>query len=158
MASSRSAKRPWSDEAVGQRLLSMMVNAAEGRRSVSDDRQYQELRNALVTRGFNPPDLVFTHPTLDSFSASIRRIENKSDRVQEVRAQFEPFLQSIGETGGQEARSSDWMGITSRAARLQAVRTLLPLAETAIESIIATLSEPNANGGPLLDSRQEAID
>jgi hypothetical protein len=38
------------------------------------------------------------------------------------------------------------------------VRGLLPLAQNAVDSMIATLSEPNANGGPLLDSRIEAID
>jgi pentose-5-phosphate-3-epimerase len=38
------------------------------------------------------------------------------------------------------------------------VRGLLPLAQNAVDSMIATLSEPNANGGPLLDGRVEAIE
>jgi hypothetical protein len=37
------------------------------------------------------------------------------------------------------------------------VRSLLPLAQAAVDSMIATLSEPNPNGAPILEERAEAI-
>ncbi len=37
------------------------------------------------------------------------------------------------------------------------MRILLPLASAGVESMIATLSEPNPNGAPVLDERVEAL-
>lgn len=54
--------------------------------------------------------------------------------------------------------SSDWTGVASRAERLVAIRHLLPLAQVAIESMIASLEQSGGNGGPPLDDRLEAAD
>jgi hypothetical protein len=151
-------RKQLTDEEIADRLRSMLINTAEGRRSIADDRQYPELRNELTSRGYDPPDLVFTHPSLDSFTASLKRIQTKPERVQKVRDQFEPFLQQLSQPRPPEPiDSSLWTGQQGRVARLKMVRTLLPLAQSAVESMIADLSAPNPNGGPILDEREEAL-
>jgi hypothetical protein len=111
-----------------------------------------------MSRGIEPPSLVFTHPSLDSFSVAIKRLKTKDERVRHVRDQFEPFIDNLNDRRPDAIDSAMWTGTEGRAARLRMVRGLLPLAQNAVDSMIATLSEPNANGGPLLDSRIEAID
>jgi hypothetical protein len=135
----------------------MLINTAGGRRSIADDRQYPELRNELLRRGLDVPELVSTHPSLDSFTASLKRIETKRERIQKVHDQFEPFLQQLGGSQPEPIDSAMWTGTEGRAARVKLVRGLMPLARNAVDSMITTLSEPNANGAPLLDSRVEAI-
>lgn len=158
MAAKRTRTRnQLTDEELADRLRSMLINTAEGRRSIADDRQYPELRNQLLRRGLDPPDVVFTHPSLDSFTASMKRIGRRPERVQNVREQFEPFLHLLSEPRPEPIDSSLWTGQQGRVARLKMVRTLLPLAQSAVESMIAELSEPSANGGPILDERKEAL-
>jgi hypothetical protein len=105
----------------------------------------------------DPPALVFTHPSLDSFTVAIKKLKTKDERVRHVRDQFEPFFEVLDRRSPDSIDSTMWTGTEGRAARLKMVRGLLPLAQNAVDSMIATLSEPNANGGPLLDSRIEAI-
>lgn len=146
------------DMALAERLEAMLINTADGRRSVADDRQYPELRLAVINRGLNAPAFVYNHPSLDSFVAAIKRLKTKDARVREVRDQFEPFIQELDAARGNPIDSAMWTGNEGRAARLKLVRGLLPLAQNAVDSMITTLSEPNANGAPLLDSRLEAIE
>jgi hypothetical protein len=54
--------------------------------------------------------------------------------------------------------ASDWTGMQSRAQRLAAARSLLPVARASIERLIEELSKPSHNGGPSLDETVEAID
>lgn len=150
-------RRQLSDEELADRLRSMLINNADGRHSIADDRQYPQLRNELLRRGLDAPDVLFTHPSLDSFNASMKRIATKPERVQKVRDQFEPFLQQLSQPRPEPIDSSLWTGQQGRAARLKMVRTLLPLAQSAVESMIADLSAPNPNGGPILDEREEAL-
>jgi hypothetical protein len=152
------SRKQLDDAALAERLEAILINTADGRRSVADDRQCPELRNTLMSRGIEPPSLVFTHPSLDSFSVAIKRLKTKDERVRHVRDQFEPFIDNLNDRRPDAIDSAMWTGTEGRAARLRMVRGLLPLAQNAVDSMIATLSEPNANGGPLLDSRIEAID
>lgn len=150
-------RKQLNDAAVFERVQSILINAAEGRRSVGDDREYADLRKELMRRASEPPLLVSTHPTVDSFSAYIKGIENRRDGVERVRNEFKPLLGPVGEIRAQTLDASTWTGEESRVGRLKVVRTLLPLAQAAVESMIATLSEPSANGGPILDEREQAL-
>lgn len=149
--------KTWSDAAILERVQAVLVNAASGRRSLSDDQQYSDLRKAVMRRLPDPPTLVVTHPTVDSFSAYIKGIENRQSRVQRVYDEFAPLLELRGHRPGQ-ADASQWTGSDTRTARLKTVRTLLPLAQAAVESMIEALSDPGANNGPILDEREEAIE
>lgn len=152
------SRKQLDDKSLAERLEALLINTADGRRSVADDRQYPELRNTLLSRGIDPPMLVFTHPTLDSFAAALKRLGSKDERVRRVRDEFEPLFNLLDERQPDTVTSASWTGTEGRAARLQMVRGLLPLARNAVDSLISTLSEPNANGGPILDSRAEAIE
>ena len=146
--------RDWTDEALLDRLQSILINGANGQRSVGDDAQYPKLRREMERRSRATPSLVATHPTVDSFKAAINRIQAKSEREQRVRADFEASFSAETPT----AASADWTGLTGPTARITVVKELLPLAQAAVDGMIANLSQPNANGAPLLDSRATAIE
>jgi hypothetical protein len=55
------------------------------------------------------------------------------------------------------SKSMSWTGISSRKERLVAVRSLLPIAQSAVETLIEELGKPGDNGGPLLDERAEGL-
>lgn len=155
MSGGRSIAAQLTDAELVERLQSIAINAAEGQRSVRDDRQYEQLRRAFDKRRLDRPSILATHPTIDSFVAYIKRIEDKRERVKLVRSQFEPLLRQI--ENRDPVDSAAWTGLQYPKARLRVVRDMLPLAQAAVESLIATLSTPNDNGGPLLDDREEAI-
>lgn len=150
--------RQLSDAQIADRLQSILINAAAGRRNVSDDSQYPDLRRELMRRSSEVPSFLLTHPSVDSFTASIKGVPNKAEREERVRNDFHPHLRSLGVRVGSTIDSSGWTGEPSRTVRLKTVRALLPLAQTSIESMIATLDAPNPNGAPILDERKEAIE
>lgn len=146
------------DLELAQRLQSILINAAEGRRSVSDDSQYTDLRKEFLRRKLEVPGFVRTHPSVDSFSALIKGTRSKADRVSQVRDQFDATLNGLEKIDAVDTDSSAWTGIQTPAAKLKAVRALLPLAQAAVEGMISVLQEAGGNGGPVLDERAEAID
>ena len=152
------SRKQLDDVALAERLEAILVKTADGQRSVADDRQYPELRNTLLSRGIDPPAIVHTHPSLDSFSVAIKKLKTKDQRVRHVRGEFEPLFDMLKERAPEPIDAAIWTGTEGRAARLTMVRGLLPLAQNAVNSMIASLSEPNANGGPILDNRVEAIE
>ena len=154
----KAAKRPETPEALAERLQSILINAAEGRRSVSDDGQYSQLRRKLDLHSATMPELLRTHPSVDSFSAYIKGIKNKTERVERVRREFGPILGQAEKPARPDASAGAWTGIESGIERVRAVKSLLPLAQSAVEGLIAALSAPNANGAPLLDQHEEAIE
>jgi hypothetical protein len=141
-----------------QRLQSVLINTAEGRRCVSDDGQYTSLRKEFLRKKLEAPAFLRTHPTVDSFSAFIRGTRSKAARVDRVRDQFADMLTALERQGAPTTDSSAWTGIERPAARLKAVRALLPLAQAALEGMISVLEEMGDNGGPVLDERTEAIE
>jgi hypothetical protein len=147
-----------SDEAVIERVQSILINAAEGRRSIGDDAQYDKLRRELIRRPFSTPQLVSTHPTVDSFGAFIRGISDRRERVKLVRDQFEPLFQPFADPPQSAFDASEWGASPSQGSRLKTVRSLLPLAQAAVDSMITTLSEPNPNGAPMMEHKKEAIE
>ena len=158
MAKRGTSVRQLSNSQIADRLQSILINAGAGRRNVGDDAQYPDLRRELMRRPLEVPSFLLTHPSVDSFTASIKGVPNKAEREERVRNDFFPLLRALGQAGNPAVDSSAWTGEPSRAARLKTVGTLLPLAQTAVESMIATLGEPNANGAPLLEGREEAIE
>ena len=54
--------------------------------------------------------------------------------------------------------SSAWTGAATSAEKIAAVKTLIPIAQAAVEQLIATLSGSRHNGGPPLDDTIDAIE
>jgi hypothetical protein len=152
-------RKPLDDVELIERLRSILINAAEGQRSIGDDRQYPELRKEFARRQITEPSLIATHPTVDSFMAAMRSTKDRNERVARILEDFKPVFQSFGleYENGPGIDASKWTGQADRVARLKVVRELLPVARTTIEAMIETLSQPGPNHGPLLDEREEAI-
>ena len=79
-------------------------------------------------------------------------------RRQFVREQFEPLLDFLERGGGTPSPrmpgsydASAWTGVQSTTQQAQAIKTLIPVAQAAVGSLIEHLEKPNHNGGPLLD-------
>ena len=119
------SRKRMDDKALAERLEAMLVNTADGRRSVADDRQYPDLRLAVINRGLNAPAFVYNHPSLDSFSVAIKKLKTKDARVREVRDQFEQFTAELDAARENPIDSALWTGVEGRAARLKLVRGLL---------------------------------
>lgn len=152
------ALRQQTDLSLAERLQSILINAADGRRSISDDGQYPKLRRELLRREHAVnPTLLATHPSIDSFSAFIKGLGGKTERIQHVRTDFEPLFALLNDNPAIVADSSAWTGISSRTERLTAVRSLIPLARAAVEGMIAALSDTGGNGAPPLDEKEAAI-
>jgi hypothetical protein len=145
-----------SDADLFERVQSILINAAEGQRSIADDRAYKELKGQWRKRDLPLPHMVATHPTVDSIMASLKGLPSKRDRVGRVREDFIAVAHPPA-SASEIIEAVGWTGSPDRVARLRTVKTLLPLAQSAVESMIATLSEPNPNGGPLLDEREDAL-
>jgi hypothetical protein len=151
------------------RLQDIILQAVEGRRDGDLDKEYRDLRSALLEdpeyRGVVPKfvsryrDLGSLWPVLKSFSPQWepRRVE--------VRRQFEPALQAaelFEMFGSNGSRSTDydstaWTGATRPADRIIAVKTLIPVALPSIDQLISSLEAPRHNGGPPLDGTADAI-
>lgn len=158
----RPAVKQLSNRQLVERLHAVMLNAAKRQRSVSDDRQYPVLRREMSRRKMPLPQLVQTHPTIDSFMAEPMRSGARLELVERVQEEFSALLNPAEDTlvppidGRFDA--GVWTGIQSRQARLSVVRELIPFAQASVEGLIDALSEPGGNGGPILDERAEAIE
>ena len=147
-------------------LQNNLLQAAEGARHTEIDDEYRELRtNLLRHEEYNDiiPRAVRQNRDLGSFWAEFKSFSPQWEpRRQWIREQFGPLfdraelLERTHELS--PVKSGSWTGNESRSQRLRTVQSLLPLAQSAIEGLIDQLSNPGANGGPILDDRQDAID
>lgn len=86
-------------------------------------------------------------------------------RRQFLREQFEPLLDFLESGGGEPSPrmpghydASAWTGVQSTAQQARAIKTLIPVAQAAVGSLIEHLERPNHNGGPQLDEVELAIE
>lgn len=149
--------RVLSDRSRAERIQSILINAALGRRSLGDDRDYTALRKQLRRRPFVIPETVATHPTVNSFHAYIKGIEDRAAREALVRKSFAPLFKALDKEAQPKIDAASWTGIEGPSARIATIRHLLPVARASVEGLIAMLAEPGDNGGPILDGREEAI-
>lgn len=150
----------------------ILLRAVEGARDAEIDSEYRELRAALLD---DPkyeeliPPFVQRHRDLGSLWPEFKSFSPQWEpRRVEVRRQFEPAIAEADRIdpfgpkvsnvmGDPPYDSAAWTGARP-AARLVAVKTLLPVASAAIERLIENLEEPGHNGGPPLDATVEAIE
>lgn len=147
-------------------LQNILLQAAEGTRHAEIDNEYKELRANLLRNeeyGDIIPRSVRVNRDLSAFWAEFKSFNPQWEpRRQWIREQFAPlFDRAEALERSQESVAMDsqiWTGNESRQTRIRTVQTLLPLAQSAIESLIDQLSQTGSNGGPILDDRAEAID
>lgn len=160
------------------RLQSILLRAAEGQREHALDREYRDLRKALLADPSYEmviPKFVRRYKDLESLWPALNSFSPQWEpRRQEVREQFEPLLSeaermsiadrvAIGDQASGEVLrkpgydASAWTGATRPNERLLAVKTLMPVARNAVEQLMTLLEAPGHNGGPPLDEVEEAV-
>src|SRR5688572_17297558 len=133
MARSPRGMNHYSDSELATRLSSILLNAAEGRRSLADDRQYAEIRKALDRRNVGLPRQISLHPTMDSFGAFLKEMPDREARAEFVRDEIGPLLRTLENAEVHSVDHSTWTGIHSPVEQVRAVKALLPVARASIE-------------------------
>jgi hypothetical protein len=151
-------------------LQAILLQAAEGKRDAELDHEYKEIRRLLLhdeTYSTVVPSFVRRNRDLDSLWPAFKSFSPQWEpRRIEVRSQFEGalataeriefFSSSNAAPAGYD--STAWTGAVTGKERIRAVKTLLPIAQHAVEHLIATLEMPRHNGGPPLDETANAIE
>lgn len=152
------------------RLQAVLLQAVEGARGPELDHEYKELRRILLedhTYGDLIPTFVRRNRDLGSLWPALKSFSPQWEpRRVEVRKQFEGALATaeriefFGKPGDAPAGydTSAWTGAIKGSDRVKAVKTLIPIAQNAVEHLIVTLEAPRPNGGPPLDEIAAAIE
>ncbi|QNN66045.1 hypothetical protein H9L12_06025 [Sphingomonas rhizophila] len=144
-----------------ERLRSMMVNVAEGQRSISDDRQYQTLRTIYMRQRRLTavgPELVKTHPTLNSLAAYFRANSDRKARVVEIMDDFSPLMELLTPSKAEGHESSAWTGREDIAQQARGVRTMSVAIVRALDVLIEDEERRHHNGGPVEPAEEAALD
>ena len=148
------------DKGAVTRVQSFLINAAEGRRNIAEDRQYTEFRKALKRRtDLAPflPEFLVTHKSIDSFSAFIREIDSRSLRVEMVRRQFGDLVRYLDKLADQATNSSQWTGRPTKQQQAKIVKQRARQALSAVDELLAEQDRRLGNGGPITPSETAAI-
>lgn len=161
------------------RLQGILLQAAEGQRGPELDKEYRGLRKALLADPSYEmviPKFIRRHRDLEGLWPTFKSFSPQWEpRRQEVREQFEPLLaEAESVTVSERLAASDhadaevvrkpgydastWTGASGPAERVLAVKTLMPVAQNAVEQLMILLATPGHNGGPPLDEVEEALD
>lgn len=126
------------------------------RRELLDDPRYGDLAPPWLRRN---RDL----GALWSFAKSVD--PSWEPRRQFVREAFEPLLDFLERGGATPSRpmpgqydTTAWTGIQSTVQQARVIKTLIPVAQAAVGTLIAHLEAPSHNGGPPLDEIEFALD
>jgi hypothetical protein len=134
-----------------------------------EDSHYQSMRRELLEDprygNLAPPWLRRCRDlgALWSFAKSVD--SSWEPRRQFLREQFEPLLDFLERGGARQSPrmpgpydASAWTGVQSTAQQARAIKTLIPVAQAAVGSLIEHLEKPNHNGGPPLDEVEFALE
>ncbi|WP_176167993.1 hypothetical protein [Novosphingobium mathurense] len=134
-----------------------------------EEAQYQLMRRELLEDpryGGLAPSWLRRNRDLSALWSFAKTVDGSWEpRRQFLREQFEPLLDFL-ERGGAASSpkmpgpydASAWTGVQSTAQQAKAIKTLIPVAQAAIGSLIAHLEQPNHNGGPPLDEVEFALE
>ena len=149
------------------RLQNILLAAAEGAREGEIDLEYQAIRSAILA---NPdyrnlvPSFVKTNRDLVSMWPFFKSFDGSWEpRRKMVRGELMPLMDRAEEaafsaTNVDALNAADWTGLTTAKQRLVAIKTLVPVTQASIMTLIATLETPNHNGAPALDEHRNAIE
>jgi hypothetical protein len=149
------------DEEAITRLQSILIQACEGTRDLSVDRDYKSLRVPLIKR----PDLsdvvpkyVRAHRDLGSFWSYIRKVSDKwQDRREHVWETFKPLFDRVEGRTSAPISASQWTGRRTPAQQAKIVLALAPDALQGIQQLLDEQARALHNGGPVDPEREEAI-
>jgi hypothetical protein len=134
-----------------------------------DEPSYQSMRRELLEDpryGDLAPTWLRRNRDLGALWSFAKSVDGSWEpRRQFLREQFEPLLDFMERGGGEPSArmpgaydSSAWTGAQTTTQQARAIRTLIPLAQAAIGSLIDHLEKPNHNGAPLLEEVEFALE
>lgn len=154
-------EKPDDDAAAAYQFQSVLLKAVEGERSDSLNDEYRALRKAFMNSidyRTTVPKFIQNHRDLKSLWPFLKEISDTWEpRRQMVRGELRDLLEMTEKRNAPELRASSWTGILSPTDRLVFVKSLIPVAQAATETLIASLQLPKGNGAPLLDEHAAAI-
>lgn len=133
-----------------------------------DPNEYAAMRNDLLNTpefGGLAPSFLKRHRDTAALWAFAKSVDPSWDpRRRFLREQFEPLLDFIEKNEALPSHrmpgpydSSAWTGVQDRSQKVRAVQTLIPVAQAAVQALIAHLEIPSHNGGPQLDEVEAAL-
>lgn len=145
-----------------------LIDYFTGGKSLEEPR-YQAMRNELLEDpryGNLAPSWLRRNRDLGALWSFAKSVDGSWEpRRQFLREQFEPLLDFLERGGAQPSPkmpgpydASAWTGVQSTTPQAHAIKTLIPVAQSAIGSLIEHLEEPNHNGGPPLDEVEFALE
>ena len=145
-----------------------LIDYFTGGKSLEDPR-YQAMRKELLEDpryGNLAPNWLRRSRDLSALWSFAKSVDSSWEpRRQFLREQFEPLLDYLERGEGLvspkmpgQYDSSAWTGVQSTAQQARAIKTLIPVAQAAVGSLIQHLEMPNHNGGPPLDEVEFALE
>lgn len=145
-----------------------LIDYFTGGKSLEEPR-YQQMRKELLEDpryGGLAPSWLRGNRDLSALWSFAKSVDGSWEpRRQFLREQFEPLLDFLERSrGGPSPRmpgpydASAWTGVQSTVQQASAIKTLIPVAQAAIGSLIEHLENPGHNGGPPLDEVEFALE
>lgn len=150
-----------SDEDAVMRLQTVLIQACEGNRDLTNDRDYKALRSPVIGRADWSdvvPTFVRAHRDLASFWAYIKQFSGQwAPRRDHVWESFKPLFDRVEGRSKPPVRTSSWTGRRTVAEQAQIVLALAPDALHGVEWLLGEQEKGLDNGGPVDDERADAI-
>jgi len=148
------------------RLQNVMLAAAEGTRDEDLNNEFMALRTAVLNVGEYRdlvPLFVKTNRDLKALWPFFKSFDPQWEpRRKMIRDEFEQLIERAEKNTFSELEgtsdSSEWTGVQSARQRLVAIKTLAPVAQASIETLIASLEATGHDSGPPLDEHTAAIE
>ncbi|HZG08730.1 MAG TPA: hypothetical protein VEZ70_07120 [Allosphingosinicella sp.] len=134
-----------------------------------DEARYHDMRKELLEDpryGDLAPKWLRRNRDLRSLWSFAKSVDGSWEpRRQFLREEFEPLLDFLERAGGEPSPrmpsaydGSAWTGVQSTAQQVHAIKTLVPVAQAAIGTLIEHLEKPGHNGGPPLEEVSFALE
>lgn len=157
-------------EEMFERVLSFqheMIDYFAGGKTLSEE-YYKSMRSELLSepsiRNLVPKWLRRNKDLAELWSFAKSVDPSWEPRRQFIREQFEPLLDFLEQNEHSSAASmpgkydaNAWTGAQSTLQQAKAIKTLVPVAQAAIGTLIKHLEQPSHNGGPPLDEVEFAL-
>ena len=149
------------DEEAITRLQSLMIQACEGARDLSVDRDYKSLRVPLIKRvdlSDVVPTYIRAHRDLASFWSYIRKHSDQwQARREHIWETFRPLFDRVEGRTSAPISAAQWTGRRTPKQQAKIVLALAPEALEGVQQLLDDQARALHNGGPVDPDREEAL-
>ncbi len=147
-----------------EQLQKLLLIVVEAYGNDNDNRQYQDLRTALVkSKDYRSeiPRIIRSNHDLSSIRDELKshsqQWQPRRDFIREQMRGLFDRAEALDLESLPVAQAEHWTGSQSVKSKKQAIVAMLPVVNASLEELLDYLEQPGANGGPILDQRQDAI-